>query len=651
MKRVLLLSAVCCLLSGPAFAWGGAPDWLKQLSKTTLPSYPGDIPGVALLDETIVTVGNDGGISTAHRRAYKILGTEGRDLGYIGIHFDADTRIVGLRAWGIDANGQEYEVKDGDAVETAAFESSLYADYKLKVLRIPAAQPGGVIGYEYQQREHPWALQQEWEFQQTVPVRTVRFVLNLPDGWKHEESWFNTQPLTPSVAGNQTVWEVSDVAAIRPEPEAPPLPTLAGRMAINFIPPQEQLQGKAHRTWNDVGHFYFGLADSRRAPTPELQAKTRELTAGKTSAFDKIAALAAFAQRDVRYVAIEIGIGAIQPHNAGEIFTNRFGDCKDKVTVLSAMLREIGVDSYFVLANATTRGLIEPSFASLASCNHVIIAIKLPADAPAKNLYAVYNDPKLGKLLLFDPTSRTTPLGYLPQGLQESRVVMVTPDGGEVVNVPPHPAEANRMEVTAKLKLTEDGVLGGDVREVRTGLVAAQMRSYLSSLKNDTERKQYVERRFARHLTQSSVSDLVIENLDDIDKELVFRCTLNANGYSKRAAGMLLVRPRVFGQKSEGTIDLKERKFGYVTQGPSLETDDFEIAVPAGLKPDELPSKVTIATTAVSYNSESKFDHDVLHYTRQYKVQTFGVPLAGLAELNKAFSQISADERSSAVFK
>ena len=194
-------------------------------------------------------------------------------------------------------------------------------------------------------------------------------------------------------------------------------------------------------------------------------------------------------------------------------------------------------------------------------------------------------------------------------------------------------------------------VAGGDVREVRTGLVAAEMRSYLSSLKNDTERKQYVERRFARHLTQSSVSDLVIENLDDIDKELVFRCNLNANGYSKRAAGMLLVRPRVFGQKSEGTIDLKERKFGYVTQGPSLETDDFEIAVPAGLKPDELPSKVTISTSAVSYNSESKFEHDVLHYTRQYKVQTFGVPLAGLAELNKAFSQISADERSSAVFK
>jgi hypothetical protein len=650
MKRVFLLSAFCCLLSGSAFAWGGAPDWLRALAKAPVPSYPDDIPGVALLDETMVTVSPGGAILTHHRRAYKILGTEGRNLGYVSVYFDGGTRVTGLHAWGIDAKGQEYEVKDGDAVETAAFEGSLYADYKLKVLQIPSAQPGSVIGYEFDQQEYPWALQDVWSFQQTVPIRSVRYIVNLPAGWKHEENWFNGKAIEPSTATNSLVWEMSDVPAIRPEPDSPSLRTLAGHMAINFLPPQQLPQGRAHRTWDDVAHWFYGLADGRRAATPELQAKTRELTAGKTSTFDKIAALAAFAQRDVRYVAIEIGIGGIQPHMAGEIFSNRYGDCKDKVTVLSAMLHEIGVDSYFVLANAT-RGVVEPSFASMASCNHAIIAIKLPADAPLKNLYPVFNHPKLGKLLLFDPTSHVTPLGYLPDELQESRVVLITPDGGEVVSVPSLPSEANRLDVTAKLKLDDGDVLQGEVREVRTGMLAAHMRSYLTSLKSDTERKQYVERRFAYHMTQSNVSDLVIENLDDIDKDLVFRCNLRATGYSKRAAGMLLVRPRVFGQKSEGTIDMKERKFGYVTQGPSLETDEFEIAVPPGHVPDELPSPLTIATNAVSYTSESKFEHDVLRYKRRYKVQTFGVPLAGLAELNKAFSQISADERSSAVFK
>jgi Domain of Unknown Function with PDB structure (DUF3857)/Transglutaminase-like superfamily len=649
MIRRTLLALFTFLVASNALAWGSsAPDWLKALAKAPLPSYPADTAGVVLLDETVVTVGNDGAIQTTHRRAVKILGTEGRDLGYLAIHYDADTRIGSLNAWGLGANGEEYRVKDGDAVESAAFEGALYADYKLKVLRIPAAQPGNVIGYEYTQTEHPWALQQIWQLQSEVPARTVRYTLELPEGWSHEERWMNAAALQPRVAGRQTTWESTDVAAIKEEPDMPPVQTVAARMAINFIPPQEQLQGKAHRTWNDVGRWFYGLAEPRRAATPELQAKTRALLAGKTTALEKIAALAAFAQRDVRYVAIEIGIGAVQPHPAGAVFTNRFGDCKDKVTVLSAMLHEAGIESYYALANSE-RGVVDPSFASMAECNHAIIAIKLPDDAPAKGLYSVVNHPKLGRLLLFDPTSETTPLGYLPDDLQESRVVVVTANGGEIVDVPAHPPEANRLDLAAKLTLDGSGALAGDVRYVRTGLFAAHMRARLATM-NESERKQYVERTFASHLPQSSVSDLVIENLDDLDKDLVVRCKLTANGYAKRAAGMLLVRPRVLGRKAD-SIDMSARKFDYVMQGPSLETDDIEIVMPAGFQPDELPAAAAVKTPALSYTSETKFEESKLHYRRQFRVQAFDVPLNKLAELNKAFAQIGADERSSAVFK
>jgi transglutaminase-like putative cysteine protease len=53
-------------------------------------------------------------------------------------------------------------------------------------------------------------------------------------------------------------------------------------------------------------------------------------------------------QHDIRYVAIELGIGAQQPHPASDVFTKRYGDCKDKATLLSSILKEIGVDSYYV---------------------------------------------------------------------------------------------------------------------------------------------------------------------------------------------------------------------------------------------------------------------------------------------------------------
>ena len=57
-------------------------------------------------------------------------------------------------------------------------------------------------------------------------------------------------------------------------------------------------------------------------------------------------ALARFVQHDIRYVAIELGIGGFQPHPAAEVFAHHYGDCKDKATLLSSMLRQIGIESF-----------------------------------------------------------------------------------------------------------------------------------------------------------------------------------------------------------------------------------------------------------------------------------------------------------------
>src|SRR5205823_2343845 len=165
----------------------------------------------------------------------------------------------------------------------------------------------------------------------------------------------------------------------------------------NFYPPQQQ---GAKRSWSDFGLWYIGLVGPRRTPSAELKAKVGELTRDRATTLDKIAALARFAQKDIRYVAIEIGIGRYQPHPAVDIFGNRYGDCKDKVTVLGAMLKEIGVESYYVITT-TVRGAVDRQFASLDGFNHAIIAIRLPQDVKSDSLSAVINHPKLGRLLLF----------------------------------------------------------------------------------------------------------------------------------------------------------------------------------------------------------------------------------------------------------
>ncbi|MBV9495763.1 MAG: DUF3857 and transglutaminase domain-containing protein [Acidobacteria bacterium] len=650
MIRRILLTLAFTLCAANAFAWGGAPDWVKQLASQQLPTYPAETKGIALLHETVTTVTDDGEIRTLHRRVFRILNTEGKDLGVQSIAFDKERPIRSLKAWSITAKGEEYTIKDRDAVETAATDGMLYADNKIKVLTIPAADPGSTVALEYEQRERPYALQATFPFQLDVPVRVARYTLVLPAGWSHEERWFNSpahEPQTP--VPNQFLWELKDIAAIKDEVGAPTWRAVAGRMAINLIPSHDLQASKSHRSWNDVAKWYLDLAAPRRASTPGIAAKAQELTANKTTTLDKMRALALFAQRDVRYVAIEIGIGGYQPHAAGEIFTNRYGDCKDKATLLAALLHEIGVESYSVLAT-TNRGEIDRDFATLSGFNHAVLAIRLPKDVPA-DMPAVMKHPKLGTLLLFDPTDSTTPLGQLPTYLQENRLLIVADDGtGELVDVPAHPADATHLAITAKMALTQDGMLDGDVREVRTGFLASRARWELQTM-SESERKQWLERRLGYHLSQFSAKDFAIENLDDVTKDLVLRYHVTAPSYAKRAAGMLLVRPRILGRKAEAVVDLKERTNAYVLDGPSLETDDIEIALPANLVADELPEGAAITSPAVSYTSAAKMDGNVLHYNREYKVSRFTVPLDGIPELNKVFTRILADERSSAVLK
>ena len=314
---------------------------------------------------------------------------------------------------------------------------------------------------------------------------------------------------------------------------------------------------------------------------------------------------------------------------------------------MTAMLREIGVAPYFVLANVY-RGAIDRDFASAAVFNHAIIAIPMPADS--KPLPASITHPRLGRLLLFDPTSPTTPFGLLPSYLQENRVVVIDGDQGDLFELPAHPPDANRFTRRGTLSLDADGTLSGTITESMSGSFAAVWRESLLS-KSDAERKSTIDAELADHLAQFSMSALTFENLDDVGKDLVVHMTITAPSYAKKAGGLRLVRPRVIGAKSDWVLDLKDRKFGYESSGPSLEVDDIVIALPPSLKVDELPAAIDAKDASRRYTSASKIENGALHYHREYRVEKVFVPRDQLDDLNRVFAQIVADERASVVLK
>ena len=173
------------------------------------------------------------------REAYKILRPEGREHGTVDVYFNPNRKIKSLHGWCIPAQGKDYEVKDKDAIDFAAPAEGGYLieDIKYRMLRIPAPDPGNIVGYEYEVEEQPFWLQDIWDFQGIDPVRESHYSLQLPPGWVFKASWLSHPEVKPDEGkGNVLQWAVSDVKGIRHEPDMPPLEGVAGQMVVSFFP-------------------------------------------------------------------------------------------------------------------------------------------------------------------------------------------------------------------------------------------------------------------------------------------------------------------------------------------------------------------------------------------------------------------------------
>ncbi|PYV84062.1 MAG: hypothetical protein DMG93_06360 [Acidobacteria bacterium] len=652
-SRVLLLACLL-LLVAPAFA-GDAPQWVHTQVNAMLPAHDEKTDAVLLYSETNVTVISTDKIKTVERRVYKILRPDGRGYGIVFVPYRSPgQKVNSIRGWCIPAQGKDYEVKDKDAADVSLPNidgAELISDIREKLLRIPASDPGNVVGYEYEVEENPFVLQDGWDFQNEAPARESHYSLSLPPGWEYKSSFLNYPEVKPAQSGNnQWQWVVTDVKGVRSEPEMPPMQGLLGQMIISFFPPQGP-KDKEFSNWPEMGRWYWNLERGRVEASPDIKEKVSSLTVDKPHVLDKMKALANFVQDDIRYVAIELGIGGWQPHPAPEIFTHHYGDCKDKATLMGSMLHEIGVNSFQVAIN-TDRGSVTPSTPAHRGFNHVILAIKLPDGLSDPSLVAVMQHPTLGKLLFFDPTNELTPFGQIGGYLQENYGLLVTPEGGELVELPKQPGDMNGIRRSAKLTLSESGMLTGDVEEFRVGDRAAVERWKLRTVTNDKDRLKAIEELVSGSLSNFQITKASIVNFTQTSEPFGFRYSFAAQNYAKNAGGLLLVRPRIIGVKSKALLETKEpRQFPVEFEGPVRDTDSFEITIPAGYVVDDLPEAVDAEFGFASYHSKTEAKGNVLNYTRTFEVKELSVPVSKADELKKFYRIIASDERNTAVLK
>lgn len=625
------------------------PDWVRSAAAQTVPTYSSETNAVVLLHETNYTVSADGQAVEHVRRVVKILRPAGRDEGIVYVHFDKDTKILSLHVWSIGPDGHEYEVKDHEMVEIgSAGQGNLYDDNKYKAVRAPGRDPGGVIAYEYEQHARPYLKEKTWFFQEDIPRLKQSFTLELPAGFAYSTSWAHHDTAKATDLEHQHwLWEMKDTPAIDLQHVLmkPSAPALMGRMTIHYGVAGTPEASKGD--WKGIGEWYRTLSQDRLITTPEITAKANELTLGKADFYDKSEAIAEFVQKQVRYFVIEMGIGGYQPHFAGDIFHNRYGDCKDKATLLSAMLSSVGVHSALMMVDHR-RGVIDPDAPSIVG-DHMIAAIEVPKGYESPLLRSVITAKTGKRYLIFDPTWEKTAFGQLEHNLQGGYGVLMEGSDSQIVELPILSPELNTIHRTGNFHLDADGSLKGTVTEKRFGDLSEDNRT-LYTTGDAKEQKEYMDHVLERDFTTFHVADVKIENADALNKDLTTTYTLAAERFGKNMGSLLMVRPRVLGSEYL-EADHKARLVPINLRQTMQAKDEYDIELPAGYTVDEVPVPVKLDMGFASYQSSTVFRDNVLHYTRTYTVRAVTLPPEKYGDLQKLAGVIAADEQNHAVLK
>lgn len=199
--------------------------------------------------------------------------------------------------------------------------------------------------------------------------------------------------------------------------------------------------------WKSTGQWIWELTQGRDVLTPEVKAKLHTATDTCTTDRSKVAAARKLLGDMTRYISIQLGIGGYQTATAEDVCKRGIGDCKALSNCFCAMLHELGLPAVYTIINTNRRNIIR-DIPNPGQFNHVIVQVPLPGDT-----------------LWVECTNPLYPVEYRHSDMVGHEVLLVHPEGGELVTIPDYPDSLNYHKHTVDIQLVPDGSVKMDYKE------------------------------------------------------------------------------------------------------------------------------------------------------------------------------------------
>ncbi len=646
MRKLFLLFALLLLTSNasPVMAADEPPSWLRQAASLSLPSYDKETKAVTLLDETKVTVGDDGKVTTYTMHAVKVLNREGREEARARAVYNTDSeKVKEIKAWMIRPSGQVVKYGKDQIMDLAANDNDVYNEVRIRLISgKDEAEPGAVFGYEVIVESKDIFSQFDCEFGNDHPVLASSISVTVPNGWRASGVVFNHPTIEPVISGSTFTWQTRNLEAIKYEQASPSLPNLVPRIVVSVFPGSGQSAGalRTFGSWVEISKYLTELADPQVQLDDALAGKARELTANAKTEFEKIQAIGRYAQ-NIKYVSIQIGLGGgggFRPHSSLDIFKKSYGDCKDKANLMRAMLRALNITSYPVVIYSGDPTFVREEIPSF-QFNHCIIAVKVSDETKSPT---IITHPKLGRLLIFDATDDDTPVGDLPSHEQGSFALILAGADGALLRMPSTAPEVNKLVRNSTVTLTAEGAITATLTERSIGQSAVEERGLFKALARPEYEKR-IERWITRGITGAKISKMSPVD-SQADGKFALDVDFTAKDYAQSMRGKLLVfKPSLVSQRNGLDLSSPLRKNPIVLQSEAF-SETVKVKLPEGFEIDEMPDAVKMETPFGKFSTSYEVKDGHLIFIRHLEVQNATIPASRYTEVRSFFGRINGAE-------
>ncbi|PWI29529.1 hypothetical protein DI383_11315 [Flavobacteriaceae bacterium LYZ1037] len=517
-------------------------------------------------------------------------------------HYDENINIQDLEARVYDSSGKEIKkFRKNDFKDVSAVPGgTLYSDSRVKYL-------------DYTPISYPYTLL----FETKVVYNSTAFI----PSWRPIEGYYISTENAEYKITNSTqiplkiktsnfeeyaIEKVSDyhfiaknLKSIEPESFSPDFKTFAPYLkAVLTEFDMEGVKG-VNNTWEDFGLW---MNDKLIADTQELPQNVKntihQLTLNANSDVEKAKIVYQYMQDKTRYISVQVGIGGWKPMLAEDVDRLAYGDCKALTNYTQALLKEVGIASYYTIIYGDDKLLdIDRDF-SATQGNHAILCL-----------------PNNDDYIWLECTSKTSPFGYNANFTDDREALIITPEGGKIVRTKVYHAAENLQEMLANIFIDATGTVLGEIKIQSKG---AQYGDH-EGIQNKTIKEQelYYKNNFWDDLNNLEILKMNFNNNKD---SIVFTEDVNVkiSKYGSKAGERLLFQPNVFNKLTVTPPRYKNRKLPFVIERGFTDKDTYQIKYPNSLQVEAIKKPVSIQNKFGSYILSISTTNNIISYKREF---------------------------------